>query len=171
MTPTTETRATDAAGNPLLITYETETCGRCGGSGQQYGTTCFKCMGRGKVYSKRGHAALNYGRELRTVKASEVQPGWLLFVQAGPFGGRDGWFTVTKAEMTTQEWRTIQPVAASGFYIRLETSQGGLMTFPDSATQAVPNKARLTEVKALALAYQATLGKNGKPAKKSTEVN
>ena len=33
--------------------------------------------------------------------------------------------------------------------------------FPDSPVQAVPSKARLLEVKALALAYQATLTKAG----------
>ncbi|VVB52868.1 Uncharacterised protein [uncultured archaeon] len=42
--------------------FETETCGRCGGSGrhsycQMYGDTCFGCSGSGKRYSKRGQAA------------------------------------------------------------------------------------------------------------------
>ena len=68
----------------LTEAFETETCGRCGGSGNYsycpgYGTRCFKCGGKGKVYSKRGAAALAYGRELRTVPANEVQVGWLLW--------------------------------------------------------------------------------------------
>jgi hypothetical protein len=157
----------------LTETFETQTCGRCGGSGhysycQSWGTTCFGCSGKGIVYSKRGEAALQYGRTLRMVKTSEVQPGWLLFVQAGPCGGRTGWFTVTKAETTTNEWHSES--GASGFYFLLETSQGGLYTFPESMEQAVPNKARLTEVKALALAYQATLLKTGKVAKRLSQV-
>lgn len=44
------------------LTYETKTCGRCGGSGSysycsMYGSTCFQCAGRKTVLSKAGVAA------------------------------------------------------------------------------------------------------------------
>jgi len=44
------------------ITYETVTCGRCGGCGQysycqMWGSTCFGCKGKGIVRSKRGCVA------------------------------------------------------------------------------------------------------------------
>ena len=158
---------------PLTEAFETQTCGRCGGSGhysycQQWGTTCFGCTGKGIVYTKRALAALAYGRQLRMVKASEVQVGWVLYETASPCGGRTGWFTVTKSEMSTSTWTSQN--GESGTYWLLETSQGGLNTEPESEVQSVPNKARLTEVRALMLAYQATLLKTGKQAKRLSKV-
>ena len=74
----------------LTEAFETAVCGRCGGCGQysycqMHGTTCFGCSGKGKIYTKRANAAMEYARTLRTVKASEVQVGWLLFDSGGPF--------------------------------------------------------------------------------------
>src|SRR5262245_43139450 len=59
---------------------ETITCSRCGGSGQfsycqRWGTTCFKCVGRKRVYTKRGAAARRYMENLLSVPASQLQPG------------------------------------------------------------------------------------------------
>ena len=167
--------ATATTEQNLTQAYETKTCGRCGGSGhysycQMYGTTCFGCSGKGKVYTKRGMAALDYGKTLRTIKVKDVQVGMLLYVNnAGcPFGGKSGWFTVTKSEMTDQCCTSkIDGVETKAYYWNLETSQGGMFTFPESDVQCVTNKARLLEVKALALAYQATLGVTGKPARRA----
>jgi phage baseplate assembly protein W len=44
------------------ITFDTQTCRRCGGSGhysycERFGTVCFDCKGKTTVLSKRGHAA------------------------------------------------------------------------------------------------------------------
>lgn len=44
------------------ITYETKTCGRCGGSGRysyctMHGNTCFSCAGSGRARTKAGAAA------------------------------------------------------------------------------------------------------------------
>jgi hypothetical protein len=46
----------------VTLTYETKTCGRCGGSGTysyctMYGSTCFGCRGRKKVLSRAGSKA------------------------------------------------------------------------------------------------------------------
>lgn len=147
----------------LTKAYETETCGRCGGGGhysycQMYGTTCFGCSGKGKVYTKRATAALAYGRGLRMVKVTEVQVGWLLWQGPGPFS-RGGWFTVTEINpegparyKDGDEWKP---------YYELKTKDSGLCTFPGAEVQAVPDRARLIEIKREALAYQATLTKTG----------
>jgi hypothetical protein len=136
----------------LTEAYETTPCGRCGGGGnysycQMYGTRCFGCAGKGMVYTKRAEAAMAYARTLRTVKVEDVQAGWLVWESGGPFS-RAGWFTVLS-------------VSADGAYVSLETKQGTTNSFPASEVQAVPNKARLLEVKALGLAYQATLTRKG----------
>ena len=168
MTPTQERELSNGLAD-LTVAFETETCSRCGGSGrysfcQMYGDMCFKCSGKGKVYTMRAMAALAYGRELRTVKTSEVQIGWLLYEMASPLGGKAGWHVVTNSALSNCTWRTQD--GKEGSYWLLETSEGGLNTFPESPVQAVPNRERLAEVKALSLAYQATLTKAGKVAKR-----
>ncbi len=66
------------------ITYETKTCGRCGGSGKysyctMYGSTCFGCSGSGKLYTKAGRTAMasveSFIKSLCTVPVSAVVPG------------------------------------------------------------------------------------------------
>lgn len=54
--------ATTAPKKSAVVTFETTTCGRCGGSGshsycQMWGSTCFECGGKGRVLSRRGAAA------------------------------------------------------------------------------------------------------------------
>ncbi len=153
----------------LTAAYETTTCGRCGGGGhysycQSHGTTCFGCSGKGRVYTKRANAAIEYARALRTVKVTEVQVGWLLFVQGGPLGGKTGWFAVT-ASGFDGAGASIDKDGVRHPFWGFQTSQGGICISPEGAVQAVPCKARLQEVKDHALAYQATLTKTGKPAK------
>jgi hypothetical protein len=148
----------------LTEAFETTACGRCGGSGQysycqMYGTRCFGCAGKGMVYTKRANVALAYARKLRTVKAKDVQMGWLLFDSGSPLGGKAGWFTVT-AVGGSNSYSVAQDGTRTAHY-DLTTSQCIHGVFPDSDVQAVPDKARLREVKALALAFQATLTKTG----------
>lgn len=61
----------------MKIRYETETCGRCGGSGeysycQTHGTTCFGCSGGGDRYSKRGKAAIARVKAFKKAKFSKL---------------------------------------------------------------------------------------------------
>lgn len=68
------------------ITYETETCSRCGGCGQysyceMYGTTCLKCRGKGKQYTRRAAkavAAVKKFKERYNRRADELAPGDLV---------------------------------------------------------------------------------------------
>jgi hypothetical protein len=95
--------------------------------------------------------------------------GWLLWDGGGPFT-RAGWFVVTEINPKSnskfkdgEEWK---------HYYDLTTKNGVHGTFPESEVQAVPNRERMAEVKALALAFQATLTKTGKvatrPARKTS---
>jgi len=57
--------------------FETQACGRCGGSGhysycQMYGTKCFKCAGRAWEFTKHGQQDYNRWRE--AVDAVTVKP-------------------------------------------------------------------------------------------------
>jgi hypothetical protein len=55
-------------------------------------------------------------------------------------------------------------------YIGIATEHLMTNTFPDSPVQAVPNRERLAEIKALALQYHATLTKTG-TVRKTSKAN
>lgn len=66
--------------NPLLQAVETAVCGRCGGSGryswcQMYKDRCFKCGGKGKVYTARGLVTHNHLVALRSKRADQLAAG------------------------------------------------------------------------------------------------
>ncbi len=61
---------------PVKVEYESETCTRCGGTGdhsycEAYGRTCFKCSGSGKMLTKRGQAASAYANNLLKVTVEQ----------------------------------------------------------------------------------------------------
>lgn len=157
----------------METTFETECCTRCGGGGQysycaMWGTRCFRCHGKGTCYSKRGAAAVAYLQDLRTVTASEIKVGWLLFQAPGPLTRfKSAWYTVTdiNPEGTRVGGSMNGGPVTWVTCVELTTRVESLNTFPTEKVQAVPNAARLEETRQLALAYQATLTKQGKPAK------
>lgn len=158
----TETMTSEAV-NPLLSAFESETCSRCAGSGQysycqMYGTTCFKCRGKGRTYTKRAEVALAWAKEQRTVKAKDVQVGWMLY-EDGMFSGKAGWFPVESCEMT-ENYSTTQD-GVKHYYFDIVTSQMSHGNFPDSDVQAIPSREFLKDVRARALEYQSRLTKAG----------
>ena len=141
--------------NPLLNEFETMSCGRCGGSGQHsycqmHGTTCFGCGGRGKVYTKRGRAAVAYLVKLRTKKVTDVKAGMFIKIDGG-------------------KWRKVISANPSncGKYFCLETQKIAKYVFLDGDIQAVVDNTEAEAAKLKALEYQFTLTKLGKPAKTS----
>ena len=85
----------------MTQTLETKVCGRCGGSGhysycQMYGTTCFGCAGRKVVFTKRGLAANEYLRKLRSKPATEINVGDQIQAESITMGGQpySAWYTV-----------------------------------------------------------------------------
>lgn len=70
--------------------FEITTCPRCGGSGQysycsMYGTSCFRCAGKGKAYTKRGLAAANMYNASLKVRADEIKVGDTIVNRFGKF--------------------------------------------------------------------------------------
>lgn len=64
----------------MTITYENETCGRCGGTGQYSynqisGTRCFGCNGKKTCLTKRGKAAKAFADTLLDLRIEQVQVG------------------------------------------------------------------------------------------------
>jgi hypothetical protein len=74
------------------IGFETETCGRCGGSGHysynmRDGTVCYGCGGSGRRLTKRGAVASVWLRERLTMDVTEVKPGDVVRVPGCTVGG------------------------------------------------------------------------------------
>lgn len=89
---------------------ETAACGRCGGSGNYgptcvYGGKCFRCCGAGKVYTKRGAAALKFLESLRSKPAAELKAGDVVRGMVVTMGGAVGhqWETVTVVRAGVRE--------------------------------------------------------------------
>jgi hypothetical protein len=91
-----ETKATDV--------FETQTCGRCGGSGHYSfnmldGTRCYGCGGTGRKYTARGKAAKAYWEWLQTMPVELLQVGDRIFVSGA------GWRKVTAITDNREEQR------------------------------------------------------------------
>jgi len=145
----------------ILDKLETETCSRCGGTGhysycQSYGTTCFRCRGRKVTYSKRGQAAAIYMENLRKKPANQFQPGDLLYVEGIPG------FTKSKFYKVTSVWMRV----AERVEFTIECDGYTYGTSPETMLRKGCTAEEKAETLKQALAYQATLTKQGKVAKK-----
>jgi hypothetical protein len=153
---------------PEVKKFETQPCGRCGGTGhysycQMYGTTCFQCAGRREVYTKRGLAAKNHLTALRSRAASALKVGDKIKGSSGKFeeiteirvhnpevdGGRivNGTVPVDGMTITTARCRYISVPA-------------------DRAYEVLLSKDEQAATFAAAKAYEATLTKAGTPRKR-----
>lgn len=146
--------------------FETETCSRCAGSGsfsycQMYGSTCFKCHGKTKVYTKKGLAAIAYFHSLNpTVRMDQVKIGnrvnidgygkfnVLEITPAGASTGTSNGVTTTY-EMLNIKGKTMSYTAEISHHVKLVLAP------------AVHNANRTA-----ALGYQETLTKAGTPRKR-----
>src|SRR6267154_1203214 len=73
-----------------LAVFETQTCTRCGGGGhfsycQMWGTVCFKCHGKGRIYTTRGRIAVEYFKQLRSKPLKDFKVGDLIWMEDGIF--------------------------------------------------------------------------------------
>lgn len=150
----------------MTMKFETEVCSRCGGSGhfsynQMTGTTCFKCQGVGKTYTKRGRAAFEYSRTIRETAIVDVEVGTRVYWGNGgrctvsaisepfPTGGKSRSGDAT-------EWTIHMNVTVSG--------QGDFKTnmYPNQIVRKGWTQEMIDDV----TAYQAGLTKAGKPRKR-----
>lgn len=165
------------------LTFENETCGRCGGSGHysycpMYGTTCFKCHGVGALLTKRGQAAQAFYTRLLSKPTTELRPGDKVYT-ASPVATNPGigfvshWYPVQEVYLQTAE-RTggsysIGNDGQPNYHGYVVECQG--MRFVSEDRDKLWRVAATAEQKqaarAQALEYQATLTKQGTPHKRS----
>lgn len=149
--------------------FETVTCSRCAGSGnysycQTYGTTCFKCHGKGKVHTVRGKAAIDYFNSLNpTVRMDEIKVGQRVHISS------IGKFTVrTSAALApgsaTSKGPSGETIDHPYWEIRGETL--GFSASISHQVKLVLAPAVHNANRSAALDYQDTLTKAGTPRKR-----
>lgn len=143
-------------------TFESVTCSRCAGTGhhsycEMYGTTCFKCDGRGRVLTKRGAIASRFFTDLCSVPAGEIKVGDSIYV--------DGMFTKPGFYRVTE----VTPGVTSGGTPTV-TMVTDKMTYSGWASDQKIRKGQSKEDKAAkwkaAMEFQDTLLESGKPRKR-----
>lgn len=145
--------------------FETEPCGRCGGSGrysynQMHGDRCYGCGGTGIRLSKRGAAAKAYYHGLITKKLSDIKIGDQILTFIGLSAGRY-WQIVTAIEQ--DELNKGQNRVNVHLKRKGETQVYGM--FNDSEVLSVSGKEEQEKARQAAFDYQSTLTKAGKPRK------
>lgn len=141
---------------PRNLLFENVTCSRCAGSGkfsycQMYGSTCFKCHGDGKTLTKRGHAAQLWLNAQKRKPGSAVVVGDTIMVDGIPGFSASYWGKVTEISAACD----ITVVAVKGGQSMILNGWGG------QDVRVSQTKERLAELRAGALAFQATLTQAG----------
>jgi hypothetical protein len=151
----------------MATSFETTTCSRCGGTGQYsycraYGTKCFKCHGGGLSFTKRGELAHTYYMKSLETPLNEIKVGDLVQV----------W------DMTRNYFATVIQMAASDAYAKQgmpalcmttnheKNGKSGLTASPDDMVRVGHSREEKLVKIAIALEYQASLTKQGKPRKR-----
>ena len=148
------------------LKFERQHCTRCGGSGRYSfnlmdGDKCYGCNGQRITLTKRGAAAQKWLKEMRQVQVKDLKVGDRI---------RSGGLKFTIQKITQQEhcsrslvdgvWVENPPV------LHLHGKTTGLVIGPEAKVELQPTTQEQLEYQlGQALAYEATLGKNGKPLK------
>lgn len=151
----------------MKIEFEKTSCSRCGGGGRysfnlMHGDRCYGCGGTGLALTKRGKLARAKLRELQQRPVADLKVGEFVWYDPYPIGGKVGWYTID----------SIEPDTLNANSIWLSISRGGKggcrwgMSL-ESAIRSVASQVALDASITEAMAYQATLGVNGKPLKKA----
>lgn len=143
--------------------FESKTCSRCGGSGQysycqMHGTRCFKCHGNGVTLTKRGATAQRFYTDSLMVRAEEIQIGDEIL--ADNFFGNGGWGRVDRIAL-------YESTRGYTGHITIDTDKESYTTSPDTLVRKRHKNSEIARLQALALEFQATLTKTGRPYKTS----
>lgn len=156
--------------------FEAQTCSRCGGSGQyswnaMHGSRCFGCGGHGYKLTKRGAAAQELYRELLSKKVEDLQVGDKIVNQGVPGIAAGGWVVVTSVETIDYTFRrgdeqvTEKRVKVICDSVREGGLGLGLTDYPGTVHRVAADADAKRAAREQALAFQATLTKQGQPRK------
>lgn len=147
------------------ISYESDPCTRCGGSGhysfnQVSGTICFKCRGSGAQLTPRGKAALAFANSLLDRKIEELS-GEDRFQYVDAFRGRryNGCTAVEVEGFALSADGTPLPA----FEVRSSSGKVLVVTGAGTKVRLHPTAEQMDQI----IAYQDSLTKAGKPRKRA----
>jgi hypothetical protein len=156
----------------LHTAFEAETCSRCGGSGQysycqRYGTTCFKCAGAKRVFTKRGQAAYKFYSALLSKRADQLMPGNkfrdITIINGSNIG--HAWFKVLEVVPDTSKASYLKDgvmVEVAG-QLKVSTPDCDFHNVsPDRIFRVASTRGQKLVAKHKAMEYQLTLSKTGK---------
>ena len=159
---------------------ETLTCSRCGGDGRHsyclmYGDVCFKCRGSGRVCTKRGQAAKDFLKTLRSKRANQFKVGELFYMESGPFS-KGGFCEIESIQIVTaaeaQAKGNSYTVDTMDIHFTAASKMGG---YSGLTADSMRRRALTAEEKAAtmkqALDYQDTLTKQGTVRKNRSTQN
>ena len=144
------------------LLFESQTCTRCHGCGeysycQRFGSVCFKCNGKGVCLTKRGQVAQSFYRESLCIEAAEIKLGDKILDE-------NRWHTVE--EITTENLACkTDGVERVYKYISFKCKNFISNASENSQIRICHTVADKKEKIKLALDFQATLTKQGKPRK------
>lgn len=145
--------------------FETEACGRCGGGGRYSynpisGSTCFGCGGSGIRLTRRGSAAAAFFRASQEKHLSEVRVGMFVWDDTMGYKAR---FLLVEAIEPSQAYYIVNDIKRP--LTNIKTRRGTFAIASDGVVRCIADEDERQALIAAALAYQATLGTNGKPLK------
>jgi len=160
---------------PTNLLFESESCGRCGGSGKHSyntrdGSVCFGCSGKGVRLSKRGAVAQAFYESRLTVTYGDLKVGDRLRTVAMTFGGGSYLYAAEVVAISDlheygQSLQNGTWVPSMGIVISLKNVKSGsvanLTASPKHSARKLWDALTIESVKAAALAYQSTLTKTG----------
>lgn len=158
---------------PKNLLLENIPCNRCGGSGRMpysvYAGLCFKCSGAGAILTKRGRAAQLWMNSQREKFIEEFEVGDLLYMpgfSAGSYAQPNRWLTVTEVVRLNgdeagyvgrPDLQCVKILARCG----TEENHGVTGFVGGTKYRYGMTAAQKADLRARALAYQATLTKSG----------
>jgi hypothetical protein len=135
-----------------MIAFETGTCSRCGGTGKyswnaQHGDMCFKCLGKGKIYTKSGLSALKFYQESLMKNIEDIEVGNFMWEKGG-------WKEITKISKTEE--------IDNCWHFEFKNCRGFKIVFSDNLKiKVVANENERKELIEKAIEYQNSLTKKG----------
>lgn len=160
------------------VKIESTVCGRCGGTGKysfnmMHGSTCYGCSGAGRVLTKRGAAASKFLNALRNVPVETLKVGDFMQEYVGT-GGSRAFFKVEKIDVMPAKDAGYRDNDGTVVKLELSNAKAGDCTTIKFTGNLVRKGFRESEKNAqlkLALEYQDTLTKIGKPMKSKGVTN
>lgn len=148
---------------------ETETCSRCGGTGrysynQMDGDRCYGCGGKGFRLTARGTAANAYLTALRSKPANQLVPGDIVRWE-NPMSGRRWWGAVITSLPGVEGTYYVDGVKTAMARWTVTTEGLSSSTSPDTLYRVKQTPDQAEKTFKLALLFQDSLTKEGKPRK------